>query len=249
MTKRAGKPFMAELQRIRRRDGSAGPGGGNGAGAAPEAAEGAASVGTTVVVDNSAVLNAIQSINDKIDRFLSLDHSQIEHIQVDISDISGRIKATKAEMAALRHPLSGEDKFTQASEELGAVVAATESATTRIMASAEELEEIVRELKAQLPPGYQSSRVNDMIEAITRIYEACNFQDVTGQRISKVVRALSFIEERVDAMMGLWNRREFETMPIPPPLDKDDAGLSLTGPKPDDSLGTFSQSDIDALFD
>lgn len=55
-----------------------------------------------------------------------------------------------------------------------------------------------------------------MNEMIVRIFEACNFQDLTGQRITKVVRALSFIEERVDAMMGVWHKREFETMPLPP---------------------------------
>jgi chemotaxis regulatin CheY-phosphate phosphatase CheZ len=45
-----------------------------------------------------------------------------------------------------------------------------------------------------------------MNEAVVKIFEACNFQDLTGQRITKVVRALSFIEERVEAMMGVWNK-------------------------------------------
>ncbi|HSK41278.1 MAG TPA: protein phosphatase CheZ [Arenibaculum sp.] len=200
--------------------------------------------------DNADVLNAIAELHAKFDRFMNDDRSEIEKIQLEISDISGRIKATKAEMAALRHPLADEDKFQQASEELTAVVSATETATNVIMRCAEEMEEIVQELRAQLPEGYQSSRVNDVNELIVRIYEACNFQDLTGQRITKVVRALTFIEERVEAMMGLWNRREFELMPLPPGVTKKDGDLELHGPNEENAdKGMISQADIDALFD
>ena len=38
--------------------------------------------------------------------------------------------------------------------------------------------------------------------AVTRIYEACSFQDITGQRIGKVVTALKAIEARVSAVVS-----------------------------------------------
>lgn len=242
--KQTPKPFMAELQKAKR----GGPINGAAAQAAVEAAPVLAMPAGPLSVDNTEVMQAITDLGAKLDRFLAMDAKQIDSIQVEIADISGRIKATKVEMAALRHPLAGEDKFEQASQELSAVVSATEAATNTIMASAEELEEIVNELKASLPEGYQSSRVNDMSEVIVRIYEACNFQDLTGQRITKVVRALSFIEERVDAMMGVWNRREFEAMPLPPTVTKMDGDLELHGPAPAEETGNISQADIDALF-
>ncbi|WP_247875744.1 hypothetical protein [Azospirillum sp. TSH100] len=239
------KPFMAELQKARKsghpfqaliEDGAA--------------ASSALPAPTQVVqADNTEVLRAVSELGAKLDRFLAMDAAQIDQIQVEIADISGRIKATKVEMAAIRHPLAGDDKFQQASQELGAVVAATEAATNTIMACAEELEEVVSELKSSLPEGYHNDRVNDMVDVIVRIYEACNFQDLTGQRITKVVRAMSFIEERVDAMMSLWNKREFEAMPLPPSVTKKDENLDLHGPAeatPDS--GNISQADIDALF-
>ena len=195
------------------------------------------------------MLKAIQDVGAKLDRFLTMDAQQIDQIQVEIADISGRIKATKVEMAAIRHPLAGDDKFLQASQELSAVVSATEAATNTIMACAEELEEVVHELKSSLPEGYHADRVNDMNDVIVRIYEACNFQDLTGQRITKVVRALSFIEERVDAMMSHWNKREFEAMPLPPTVTKMDETLELHGPADQQEMGNISQADIDALFD
>ncbi|MBY6262189.1 hypothetical protein EI613_09695 [Azospirillum sp. 412522] len=239
------KPFMAELQKARKS--------GHPFQALIEDGAAAAAVlpAPTQVVqaDNTEVLRAVSDLGAKLDRFLAMDAAQIDQIQVEIADISGRIKATKVEMAAIRHPLAGDDKFQQASQELGAVVAATEAATNTIMACAEELEEVVSELKSSLPEGYHNDRVNDMVDVIVRIYEACNFQDLTGQRITKVVRAMSFIEERVDAMMGLWNKREFEAMPLPPSVTKKDENLDLHGPAeatPDS--GNISQADIDALF-
>src|SRR3546814_20665853 len=39
-------------------------------------------------------------------------------------------------------------------------------------------------------------------DAVTRVYEACNFQDITGQRITKIVKALQHIETKVDALLN-----------------------------------------------
>ena len=38
----------------------------------------------------------------------------------------------------------------------------------------------------------------------TDIYTACSFQDITGQRTEKVVKALRFIEQRINAMIEIW---------------------------------------------
>ncbi len=240
------KPFMAELQKARRNGNPYQSVVDDASALAPALAS---LPSGPVTVDNSEVIRAISDLGAKLDRFLTMDAQQIDQIQVEIADISGRIKATKVEMAAIRHPLAGDDKFQQASQELSAVVSATEAATNTIMACAEELEEVVHELKSSLPEGYHADRVNDMNDVIVRIYEACNFQDLTGQRITKVVRALSFIEERVDAMMSHWNKREFEAMPLPPTVTKMDETLELHGPADQQEMGNISQADIDALFD
>lgn len=243
------KRFMAELQQAARKSAYAPPGLATTATDSPPPVAPA-----SITVDNAEVLRAIAALEAKLDLAQRAEQTDIAQIQLEISDISGRIKATKAEIAALRHPLAGEDKFQLASEELGAVVKATEVATNTIMSCAEELEDIVREVRSQLPDGYASSRVNDMHETIVRIYEACNFQDLTGQRINKVVRALTFIEERVESMLSVWHKGDLATMPLPPSIIKDDSGLALTGPAPIDPehevhTENISQADIDALFD
>ncbi|MDE1148134.1 MAG: protein phosphatase CheZ [Azospirillaceae bacterium] len=242
------RPFMAEIQRHRRAQDRPGVVELLSLPTATAAALTPLTPAQEIRLDTSEVMEAIQHLGSKLDRFLSTDHTQIEAIHVEIADIAGRIKATKLEMAALRHPLAKDDTFMEASQQLSAVVASTEVATNSIIQAAEEVDDIVNEVRAQLPEGYQNSRLKDLNEVTLRIFEACNFQDLTGQRITKVVQALAFIEERVEAMMGLWNSKEFETMPLPPSIHKSDEGLELHGPVKDGGQ-TISQADIDALFD
>ena len=83
------------------------------------------------------------------------------------------------------------------------------------------------------------------------IMEACSFQDITGQRITKIVRSMKFVEERVDKMVQLWGRAEIENLASSLDLsseeDERDKRLNLSGPQmPDEAI---SQDDIDALFD
>jgi chemotaxis protein CheZ len=201
-----------------------------------------------VVVDTSALSDRLASMEAKLDRFIKVDHQDIERIQVEIADIAGRIQSTKVEIAALRHPLEKCGKLETAAAELGAVVSDTERATNGIMNDVEKIEDIIAEVIAVLPPGFGANRLADARDHIVKIYEACNFQDITGQRINKVVRTIAFIEERVTAMLALWNANELATMPMAPHLDRMDNGLELTGPAGAAGSPTVSQDDIDALF-
>ena len=85
-----------------------------------------------------------------------------------------------------------------------------------------------------------------MRELIIKIFEACNFQDITGQRITKVVTTVKFIEERVNSMINIWGPESFAEIEVveAPPTDPDHDLLS--GPQ----LGNsgVSQDDIDKLF-
>ncbi|MEV8810475.1 hypothetical protein AB0066_25445, partial [Klebsiella pneumoniae] len=91
----------------------------------------------------------------------------------------------------------------------------------------EQVEEIARELQSLIADDYQMQRVNQIADLCTRIYEACSFQDLTGQRITKVVRTLSFIEERVNAMMAIWGHKALEEMPLPEEQHRVDEGVVL----------------------
>lgn len=104
------------------------------------------------------------------------------------------IQNAKAEIAAVRPEEISQKDIPLATDELDAVVGATEEATGVILDSAEMLEVIATKVGGEV--GDEISNI------VTRIYEACNFQDITGQRITKVVRTLKHIEDRVAAMLG-----------------------------------------------
>jgi chemotaxis protein CheZ len=84
---------------------------------------------------------------------------------------------------------------------------------------------------------------------VVGIFEACNFQDLTGQRISKVMTTMKFIEHHINVMMDIWGGVDAIKQHAPPVIDTrvGDARL-LNGPKGPDEEGHASQDDIDALF-
>lgn len=206
-------------------------------------------------VDLSEVMEAIRSLERKldghappnVDELSAVQDRKIEEIRTEIADIAGRIQATKVEIAALRHPLSNEDKFEAASQELGEIVRQTEGATEGIMSNAEKIEEVVADLMSVTTDEYANSRLGEIADLITAIYESCNFQDLTGQRITKVIKVLNYIEERVDAMMEAWDIRELQTLPLPEDITRTDDGLALSGPMQEGQA--ISQEEIDAMFD
>ena len=74
-----------------------------------------------------------------------------------------------------------------------AIVGATEQATNDIFEAVELIEELTEKMTPET-----AKRVT---EAVTRVYEACSFQDITGQRVSKVVKALQNVEAKVHALL------------------------------------------------
>jgi chemotaxis protein CheZ len=90
---------------------------------------------------------------------------------------------------------------------------------------------------------------------VIQLYESCNFQDLTGQRITKIVRTLGFVESRLDKMIQVWGGieafKDFEDKAQPfqafTGSTMTDATL-LNGPRLEEDAGHVSQDDIDALF-
>ncbi len=192
----------------------------------------------------------IQAVARKIDSFVNLDHGEIDRVRNEVLGIASRIEQTKREIGALKHPLAREDKLSSASMELSAVVAQTEDATSRIFDGVERIEEISREVRAMNIDEFAKDRVSEISDMCTNIIEACSFQDLTGQRINKVVRTLAFIEERVQKMLEIWGPSEIERLPVSDDdalQIKDTGGVVLHGPQ--DADKTNSQADIDKLFD
>ena len=95
-------------------------------------------------------------------------------------------------------------EMARVTNELDAIVGGTERATEQILASAEEIDQMAHTLAARLKDEQNQALVADMQERVIKIFEACNFQDLTGQRITKVVGTLKFIETHIVRMMEIW---------------------------------------------
>ncbi|MFC0220756.1 chemotaxis protein CheZ [Pseudochelatococcus lubricantis] len=168
----------------------------------------------------------------------------------EVALIHHAISQTKREILNLQVKGLRGDSSSRALDELDAVVNGTEAATETILSAAETVEETAGRLLAKLGGADQAMVVEIHKQAI-RIFEACNFQDLTGQRIGKVVQVLHFIEDRVATMMSIWGGEEgFSFIP-----DQDaasdrregDAAL-LNGPPLKADVDVVSQDDIDSLF-
>lgn len=125
-----------------------------------------------------------------------------------------------------------------ATDELSAVVAATEDATHSILDAVEGIETIAGELAAAQGDAIRNN--------VTRIYEACNFQDITGQRIAKVVGVLKDVDKTVLGLMEAFGIvLDAKAAPSAAPAKTGEAAL-LNGPQ---MAGVaHDQAAIDALF-
>ncbi len=176
--------------------------------------------------------------------------AQSNRLKSELDEIRTSIIDTKREITSLHHSgFVGEDQAT-ASDELDAVVKGTEDATEKILTAAEIIESNSANLANALKTGSDHDVALDIQEHAIAIFEACNFQDLTGQRINKVVNTLKFIEERVDYMMTIWGGEEsFAGIKPEKQAGKTSDDHLLNGPAMEDAIDVASQDDIDALFD
>lgn len=156
----------------------------------------------------------------------------------ELQKLADYIQSAKREIAAIRPDEIRATHIPMATDELDAVVGATAEATGVILDAAEHLEKIAGTLAA--------APADEVRNVATRIYEACNFQDITGQRITKVVRALKHIEEKIDALLSAFG--DGVGAPAPSafaPVQGDDGDL-LNGPSMPSEANR--QDDIDAIM-
>ena len=198
----------------------------------------------------SAVSGTVEQVNDVINDDLRQQMSEARKLKVELDEIQDAIASTKRELATLHTGSFQGDGMNRVTDELDAIVSGTEQATESILAAAETIENNAGDLRAMLKRGANVELVSDIQDQIVQIFEACNFQDLTGQRITKVVKTLHFIEERVNRMMGIWGGLEafadvaHDAQPV-----KDEHEALLNGPALPDDDTRVSQDDIDALFD
>lgn len=178
----------------------------------------------------------------------------VTNLRADIGEIDEAIRGTKKELAAIKvgSNIGGVDI---AALELTTVVSQTEQATNDILAAAESIETIAGAIQSETTLDNAKARAADIADKITTIYMACNFQDLSGQRVSRVVDTLNFIESRIHRMIDAWGGLqalhdliEAEIKVQEEERATEGTAALLTGPVPVNSEDHVDQSAIDALF-
>jgi chemotaxis protein CheZ len=155
----------------------------------------------------------------------------------ELEGLGRTIARAKAEIAALSVDDITGAHIPSATDELDAIVGHTAQATNEILDCCEVLER----LQADVPEAAATA----LQGAVTRIYEACSFQDITGQRIGKVVNALKAIESRVEAAVA--NASGRIAPPSPAEAEPVTEGRALAN-GPQLPGGGTSQAEIDRLL-
>lgn len=158
----------------------------------------------------------------------------------ELESLLSIIHQTRAEIAAIRPDEIARERIPHANDQLRSVVDATEHATGVFLDIAEELE--------ALAETFGGAGINEIHSITTRIYEASNFQDITGQRIAKVTETLGVIEERLSRLIEMTGgpAHKAPDMPASAPAPAADEANLLNGPQLPDVAA--SQDDIDRLF-
>ena len=195
-------------------------------------------------IDPENLVGVVEAVIDSIEGDMTAVGLKV---YADIEALARYINTARAEIAELRPDDINSTHLPAATDELTAIVGATEQATHTIFEAVEGIEA----LTAQMDPEVAAQ----VSAAITSVFEACGFQDITGQRITKVVTALQKIEYKVDALLNAFGD-DLKRDGAPRSPEKKTRTPSGAPARPDEHLlngpqlpeNAISQDDIDALF-
>lgn len=166
----------------------------------------------------------------------SLDRSMHQELR----EILQAIEGLRTELSRVDANDIFAKRIPEMGRELGAIVKATEVATDTIMNVAEQVLAADRS-----DPEKYAAEVEQHMMAI---FEACSFQDLTGQRVTKIIHTMEVIEERIEVLCKMIENNNIapQTSGEPTAQEKRNREKLVSGPAHDGE--GVSQSDIDAMF-
>jgi chemotaxis protein CheZ len=190
-----------------------------------------------------------EDLTHKIVEAYKTEIAEAQKLKGELDLIYDAINKTKKEIATLHVTGFEGPEMKRVTHELDAIVGGTEKATEGILASAEFIDQAANSLAAAVKSEQDKALAHDIQDHVIQIFESCNFQDLTGQRITKVVAALKFIETHIVRMMEIWGGIEsFNDIAPAAMAERNGDAKLVNGPKLDGEAGHASQDEIDALF-
>jgi chemotaxis protein CheZ len=226
-------------------------------GARLRAANGAAAEDAEGALRHREFMTEMQSLRELIGPRTEVDRDALERARAQIAEaqaykhelglIYAAVERTRTEMTMLGAEAQSNERTARASRELAAIVGGTEQATQSILQAAEEIDQAANALSASVKGAHEQGLAHDVQDRVVQIFEACNFQDLTGQRVGHVLETLKFVEEHVARLLAIWHVVEQFT---PVVLDTEAEGdrRFLNGPKLAGDRDHSTQDDIDGMF-
>lgn len=138
------------------------------------------------------IVNIISSVIDKVGKN---EQVSLNSIMTELRDLLLVIEETRSEIGMARPGDIKGKHIAGANDELDAIIDATSEATGTIMDCCEKIQEKAGEIEGE------ASTV--IMDETMKIFEACSFQDITGQRVSKVMKTFSEIETKIDKLVSV----------------------------------------------
>lgn len=172
---------------------------------------------------------------------------ELHLLRQEIASLSTTIERTKKELASLYQTSKDNKRIDVMRDELGAIVKDTESATSTILENMEAVDEVAQLIKTKAGTAEIKEAADAILDRVVKVFETCNFQDLTGQRINKVVNTMKLIEEKVTNLVGIWGTDALAAYkPTQEVKGQDQLDKTLATTTKSDSRVT--QADVDKMF-
>ena len=171
-----------------------------------------------------------------------------EQLSNEVHNLLAYVERLREELAGTVQEEDNKTPFESMSATLDAIATSTLEASETILEASESIADLSGDLREKLDDEEAIALCDQISGKAMENMEACSFQDLTGQRVSRVIRSLKFVEERVDAMVQLCGQETIKSL-------SEDAAAAA--PEPEDVVmhgpqaagDAISQAEIDALFD
>jgi chemotaxis protein CheZ len=160
----------------------------------------------------------------------------------ELAALRDMVAFSKRELAVLVSNEKNGQPLPRAADELKAAISSMENATNNILHAAESADEMARSLIASLRDDYKRGLASDIQDQVVKIYEACNFQDLAGQRIEKAIGTLQLVEAQLERLNDIWGGVEDMAQ------SAKSASSLINGPKLEGDTGHADQAEIDRMF-
>ena len=172
-----------------------------------------------------------------------------ERLHTELDNLIHYVDRLRLELANITRKKGDRSDFENMSDQLDALIKNTEEASYEILKSSEEILETVDKLREENSEEDRNKLCDLITASATNTLQACSFQDITGQRVTKILKSVQFVEDRVNTMAEIYGESSINNLGLEISAKEVPEGeVPMEGPamKQEEAI---SQDDIDALFD